>query len=411
MEVTGTPAAGPLAGITVLDVTSYVSGPFCTMLLGDLGATVLKIENPARGDGTRKWGPGTTGPDNAYYMSVNRNKQSVAVDLKLPEGQEIVRALIAGADAFVHNLLDNSARGLGIDEDSVRRANPTITYCVVRGFPPGQERPVFDFVMQAVTGLMGITGEPDRPPVKVPFPVLDIVAAYNACIGVLASLVDRAGNGAAGRSVDVNMLEASLASMPNLVANYLVDGTVPQRSGNVHGNIAPYELFETADGWIAIGAGTERQWQRLCTVLGAEHLREDPRYRGNPARVSNRAALHKELADILETRRRDEWVALLESAEVPVSPVRGFDDVVDELALPVPVRHPTRGEIRLARNPLLLDSTRPPIRHVPPVLGEHTEDVLRERLGLDADRLADLERRRVIRTAAGWPGDGEMPHG
>lgn len=402
--------AGPLTGITVLDVTSYVSGPFCTMLLGDLGATVLKIENPTRGDGTRKWGPGSTGPDNAYYMSVNRNKQSVAVDLKLPEGKEIVHALAGGSDALVHNLLDKSARSLGIDEQTVRKTNPDITYCVVRGFPPGQEKPVFDFVMQAVTGLMGITGEPDRPPVKVPFPVLDIMASYNACIGVLASLVGRGASGA-GRTVDVNMLETALASMPNLVSNYLVDGAVPKRSGNVHASIAPYELFETADGWVAIGAGTERQWERLCTALGVEHLREDPRYRGNPMRVVNRAALHDELAAVLATGRVEDWVARLESADVPVSPVRGFAEAVDDLELPVPVQHPTKGEVRVVRNPILVDGDRPPIRQVPPVLGEHTEAVLRERLGLDDAQLADLERRRVIRTAAGWPPDGEMPHG
>lgn len=405
------PEAGPLTGITVLDVTSYVSGPFCTMLLGDLGASVLKIESPTRGDGTRKWGPGTTGPDNAYYMSVNRNKLSVAVDLKQPEGRELMHALAGGSDAFVQNVLDGSARRLGIDEATIRGVNPDITYCVVRGFPPGQEKPVFDFVMQAATGLMGITGEPDRPPVKVPFPVLDVVAAYNACVGVLASLVGRGAHHGAGRTVDVNMFESSLASMPNLLANYLVDGKIPQRTGNVHDNIAPYELFEVSDGWVAIGAGTERQWQRMCAALGAQHLLDNPRYDGNSARVNNRAELHKELAEILTTGQQKDWVALLESADVPVSAVRDFAEVADSLELPVEVDHPTHGPIRLARSPIHVDGSRPAIRQIPPVLGEHTEQVLRERLGLDSGQLEELERKQVIRTAGGLAHDGGLPRG
>ena len=270
---------------------------------------------------------------------------------------------------------------------------------------------MFDFVMQAATGLMGITGEPDRPPVKVPFPVLDVVAAYNACVGVLASLVGRGAHQGAGRTVDVNMFESSLASMPNLLANYLVDGKIPQRTGNVHDNIAPYELFEASDGWVAIGAGTERQWQRMCAALGAQHLLDNPRYVGNPARVGNRAELHKELAEILTTGQQKDWVALLESADVPVSAVRDFADVADSLELPVEVDHPTHGPIRLARSPIHVDGSRPAIRQIPPVLGEHTEQVLRERLGLDSGQLEELERKQVIRTAGGPGHDGGTPHG
>jgi crotonobetainyl-CoA:carnitine CoA-transferase CaiB-like acyl-CoA transferase len=394
----GAPSIGPLHGVTVLDLTSYVSGPFATMILGDLGATVIKVEDPTHGDGTRKWGPGTAGPDNGYFMSVNRNKFSVALDLNTDEGRSALMRLVSESDIFIHNMLARSEEKLQITESNIRSANPDIIYCAIAGFPQNSIRPAFDFIMQAATGLMGLTGEPGRPPVKVPFPVFDVVTAYNACIGIIAELFRRdRGPASGGRRIDVNMFDASLASMPNLIGNYLVDGLLPGRTGNVHANIAPYELFETGDGWLAIGAGTTGQWVALCHALGLTEALADERFSDNPSRIRNRAELHEIIAAVLVTDSKERWVDLLRTCAIPVTSVNALDEALQETELLRAVEHSSRGEIRLPASPIVFNNVPNLINHAPPTLGQDTADILETVGGLTSEQIEQLDARGVIR--------------
>ncbi|GAA0977354.1 CaiB/BaiF CoA-transferase family protein [Acrocarpospora macrocephala] len=385
---------GPLAGVTVLDLTSYVSGPLCTMILGDLGAMVIKVEEPGKGDGIRAWSA-EAGPDNGYFLAVNRNKLSVALDLTTEGGRTALTRLVARSDVFIHNMLARSEKALRISEEDIRAIKPDIVYSVIAGYPRGSTEPAFDFIMQAATGLMGLTGEPDGPPVKVPFPIFDVTAAYNACIGIVAALCGQRERRSApeGRRVDVNMYDAALASMPNLLGNYLADGTVPHRTaGSVHANIAPYELFKTDEGWLALGGGTPGQWTSLCSVLGLERLADDDRFKDNPSRVRNRAALHELIEARLATASIDTWIDALKACRIPVTKVNDLGAVLAKTDMVQPVDHPTRGTVHLPTSPIVVDRAPHAAGSPPPRLGEHTRDVLMAVGGLEdeqVDRLRD----------------------
>ncbi|ABW12549.1 L-carnitine dehydratase/bile acid-inducible protein F [Parafrankia sp. EAN1pec] len=385
---------GPLAGVTVLDLTSYVSGPLCTMILGDLGAMVIKVEESGKGDGIRAWSA-EAGPDNGYFLAVNRNKLSVALDLKTEEGRAVLTRLVARSDVFIHNMLARSEEALRISEEDIRAIKPDIVYSVIAGYPRGSTEPAFDFIMQAATGLMGLMGEPDGPPVKVPFPIFDVTAAYNACIGIVAVLCGQRERRTApeGHRVDVNMYDAALASMPNLLGNYLVDGTVPHRTaGSIHANIAPYELFMTDEGWLALGGGTPGQWTSLCSVLGLESLLADDRFKDNASRVRNRGALHELIEGVLATAPMDTWINALKARRVPVTKVNNLDDVLAATDMVQPVDHPTRGRVHLPTSAIVIDRVLPVAGNPPPRLGENTRDVLVAVGGLEheqVDRLGD----------------------
>ena len=418
------PPAGPLAGIRVADCSTILAGPYCTMLLADLGADVIKVE-PPEGDGTRGWGPPWVGSDAegtrtaAYYQSVNRNKRSICLDLKQEGGREVLRRLLRGSDVLVENFRVGGLARLGFDDATLEALNPDLVHLAISGFGasgPDAAKPGYDFVVQAVGGLMSITGAPDAEggrPTKVGVAISDVVTGLFGAVSVLASLVgrDRAaagthGNGGRGEDgsargrgqrIDLSLLESTLAILVNQAQNAFATGTAPGRLGNAHPNIVPYETFATADGELALAVASERQWPRACEALGMPALARDPRFLTNGDRVVHRA----ELRQILDARFRERptaaWLEVLEAAEVPCGPI---NDVPAAFASPqavargmtVDVDHPVLGAVRQVAPPFHLSHTPASVRTAPPSLGEHSAEILAE-LGYDEAAVRRLSAR------------------
>jgi crotonobetainyl-CoA:carnitine CoA-transferase CaiB-like acyl-CoA transferase len=409
-------ASGPLAGLRVIDASTVLAGPYCTMLLGDLGAEVIKIE-PPEGDSTRGWGPPWVGPPDAhgrrtaaYYLAVNRNKRGLRLDLKTPEGADILRRLLADADILVENLRVGAFARLGFDDATQTALNPGLVHQAITGYGTtgvAADRPGYDFIIQATSGLMSITGAPDDEgggPTKVGVAISDVVTGMLGAVGILGALVGREREAGAvagrGQRVDVSILGATLASLVNQAQNAFVGGAAPGRLGNAHPNIVPYETFETADGAIAIGVGSERQWRRLCTTLGLTELAEDPRFATNGDRVAHRAELRAVLATRFLERGSGDLTSVLEAGEIPVGPI---NDIVAAFASPeaealgmtVAQEHPAWGLIQQVGLPLRLSETPASIRTPPPALGEDSDAILGE-LGFGADDIARLRSRGVV---------------
>ena len=385
----------PLAGVRVADLSRVLAGPYCTMVLADLGADVVKVERPEGGDETRSWGPPFAGGEAAYYLSVNRSKRSCALDLSQPEGRELALELCARADIVVENFKIGGADRLGVGYDRVRERNPRVVYCSITGFgserePPG--RPGYDFVAQAESGLMSITGAADGPPYKVGVALVDVLAGLHAAAAILAGL-----HGGEGARIEVPLLDSGLAGMVNVAQNALVTGAEPARYGNAHPNIVPYETFETASGQIAIAAANDGLFRALCGVLGLDELAD--RFPTNAERVEHRAELIPLLAQRLRERPADEWISELDAAGVPVGKVRTVPEALTAAAAAgrpatLSVEHPTAGALGLVASPIWGATTAAPTP--PPLLGEHTGEVLEE-LGRAADEITALAERGVIR--------------
>jgi crotonobetainyl-CoA:carnitine CoA-transferase CaiB-like acyl-CoA transferase len=390
----------PLGGVRVVDLSRVLAGPYCTMVLADLGADVVKVERPGDGDETRSWGPPYAGDEAAYFLAVNRSKRSLAVDLKQPEGRELVLELCARADVVLENFRPGGAARLGLDADAVQARNPGVVYCSITGFGrrASRDRAGYDFVAQAESGLMAITGEVDGPPAKVGVAVVDVVTGLHAAIGVLAALRRRELTGE-GERVEVSLLDSAFSSLVNVAQNALVTGEEPGRFGNAHPSIVPYQPFRTADGWVAVAAANDGLFARLCDVLGRAELAADDRFATNAARVRNRGELVPALDAVFATRSADEWVEALDGAGVPAGKIRGVLEGL-RAAAPATVRvtHATVGELELVAPPFAFESA--PVREAapPPLLGEHTREILTE-LGLDAGRIAGLEARGIVATA------------
>jgi len=373
----------PLEGIRVLDLSRILAGPLCTMWLADLGAEVIKVERPEVGDETRRWGPPFVAGESAYFLAVNRGKYGIALDLTNPKDQEILQALIGKSDVVVHNFLPQTAAKLGVSYEAVRALNPRAVYLAILGFPPGpyREEPGFDALIQALGGLMAITGEDERP-AKVGVAIVDVLTAWAGLCGVLGALLLRERTGE-GMAVEATLIENSAAALVNVAQAFLLTQKEPKRLGTAHPQIVPYQAFPAADGLLMVAVGTDAQFQALCQVLGRPELAEDPRFATNPARVQNREALLPILSEILQQRPRAHWIAELKRAGVPAGPVNSLADLFGDPGLVgrilMEVEHPTVGRYPTLACPVSLAWPGSPLP--PPRLGEHTELVLK-RLGL-----------------------------
>jgi crotonobetainyl-CoA:carnitine CoA-transferase CaiB-like acyl-CoA transferase len=363
---------GPLTGLRVLDFSRVLAGPFCTMVLADLGADVLKVERPETGDDTRAWGPPFAGGDAAYFLSVNRNKRSVALDLGAQDGVGTARALARKADVVVENFRPGLMERFGLNHDALRRDNPRLVYCSILAFPEGPRRddPGYDLTFQALSGLMSITGPKDGEPTKVGVAILDVAAGLFAAVGILAALRERERTGR-GTYLEVPLFDASLAVLVNQAANHLIGGMVPGPMGNEHPNIVPYQDFRASDRTFVVAAGNDRLFTRLCEAIDRPEWAEDPRFVTNEARVGNREQLISMLAEVFASGPAEEWLRLLEDRGVPCAPVRSLDEVFSspEGARCVEeVGDQRRGLLRLVRSPFY--GTGPLPTGPPPILGD-----------------------------------------
>ena len=400
----------PLDGMRILDLTRALAGPYCTMMLGDLGADVIKIERPGRGDDSRGWGPPFVGEaygpypgESAYFIAANRNKRSVTVNLKSVEGQEIVRQLAQVSDALVENFRTGALEEMGLGYEDMHALAPRLVYCSISGYGrtgPQAERPGYDFIVQAEGGLMGITGPKEGPPYRVGVPIVDITAGMFASSAILAALHARDRTGE-GQLVDISLLDTQVALLANVASNYLVGGEPPLRLGNAHPNIAPYEAFRARDRWFALAAANQRQWATLCEVIGRPDLEDDPRFATNAQRVAHRPALLEVLGVVFAEREADEWLAELREAGLPCGPINTVADVFEHpqaeaRGLALEVEHPTAGPVRVTGFPYKLSQTPAEAHRPPPLLGQHTDQTLTELLGYSVEEIAQLRERGAV---------------
>ena len=398
-----TPNRGPLEGITVLDMTRVLSGPYCTMMLADMGARVIKIERPGRGDDTRAWGPPFVNGESAYFLSVNRNKESVTLDFKMPDGRRVLDALIARADVLVENFRPGTLARLGLGFDAVHERHPRLVYASVSGFGqtgPRRQEPGYDAVVQAEGGLMSITGSADGPGYRLGVAIADITAGMFAAYGVAVAVLAREGTGR-GQLVDVGLFDSVAALLTYQAGIYFATGTVPQRLGNRHPTIAPYETFTAADGEFVLAVGNDALWLKFCAVTGLSDLAADPRFATNRSRVTAYDELRPLLERALRTRPRHAWIEELTAAGVPCGAVRDLDQVLSDPQLAardmvVELEHPVAGAIRVLGVPVKLSGSAGAVRTPPPSLGQHTDHVLQDLLGLDEGARTRLREAGAI---------------
>jgi crotonobetainyl-CoA:carnitine CoA-transferase CaiB-like acyl-CoA transferase len=405
--------AGPLKGIRVLDLSRVLAGPWASQALADLGAEVIKVEKPGEGDDTRGWGPpfianadGTRG-DAAYFLSTNRGKTSVLIDMAKPEGQALIRELAAKSDIVLENFKMGGLRKYGLDYESLKAVNPRLIYCSITGFGqdgPYAQRAGYDFMIQGMGGIMSITGQPDgtpgAEPMKVGVAFADIFTGLYSTIGMLGALFHRERTGE-GQYIDMALLDCQVAVLANQALNYLVGGTAPTRLGNAHPNIVPYQTFETREGYIIIAVGTDRQFREFCRIAGIDGLPDDPRFSTNRARVENRKALVPLLVEPMKARTTAEWVAALEAAAVPCGPINRIDEVfanpqVLARGLEIALSRPDGVKTPGVANPIRLSATPIEYERAAPALGDGTERVLRDVLQLSAERIAELRSSGAI---------------
>ena len=395
--------SGPLAGIRVLDLSRVLAGPYCSMILGDLGADVIKVERPGSGDDTRAWGPPWAGTESAYYLSANRNKRSLTLNLKEPEAQEIVRDLAKQCDVVVENLRAGSLERMGIGYEQLSQVNPALVWVTISGYGrrgPDADKPGYDFVVQGESGIMAITGDVDGEPMKVGVAIVDVTTALYAAIAALAALREREHSGK-GQRVDANLYASALGWLINVASNHLVSGQPARRYGNAHANIVPYQTFKARDKYMSIAVGTDRQFRDLCKIIGNEALADDERFATNSARVENREELVAILQAAFEQKDAEEWLTACREAIIPSGPIQTVEEALAApqtraLGMVQELPHPTAGTVKLTGIPFELSRTPAEIRMPPPTLGQHTDEILTELAGRTPEQIADLRARGVI---------------
>lgn len=394
---------GTLKGLRVVDLTRVLAGPFCSMLLADMGADVIKVEEPGKGDDSRGYPPFLRGTS-AYFANLNRNKKSVVLDLKKREAREIFLRLVAKSDVLLENFKPGTMERLGLGYDDVNQVNPGIVYASISGFGqygPYKDRPGYDIIGQAMGGLMSVSGWPDSPPTRTGTAMADIVAGLNACVGILASLRGRDRTGR-GERIDVSLVDSMVSAMETVIQIYLVEGRVPQRVGNRYEFIAPYNSFPAEDGWVVIGVGGQEVWKRFCRVIGQDALIDDPAFVTNKDRVENVLQLEAVVSEWTSQRKVADIVASLMEASVPCSPILGVDQICEDPHIAkaremiVEMDHPREGKMKVVSCPIKFTRMKPSIRSTAPLHGEHTEQVLRELLEVPAEEYLRLKELGAV---------------
>jgi len=393
----------PLHGYRVLDLSRILAGPYCTMVLGDQGADVIKVERPGSGDDTRTWGPPFAAGESAYYLCCNRNKKSIVVDLKKPEGQKLVREMATVSDVFVENFTPGLTERFGIDYETLHELNPRLVYASITAYGqngPYKNRPGYDMVLSAVGGLMHITGERNGNPCKVGVAITDVLTGVYAAGAITSALLWRERSGR-GQYLDISLLDVEVAGLANIASNYLVGGREATRWGTAHESIIPYQVFQTSDRPIAIAVANQKLWINFCSAVGKQDWLEDPRFESNPLRVENRAVLLPLVDEMFAQKTCDEWMDLLVTAAIPCGPVNNMehlfsDPQVRHRGMLAEVPHPTIGTLKLTGVPIKASETQGTIRRHPPLLGEHTDVVLTETLGYSEDQINALKSKDVV---------------
>lgn len=393
----------PLEGIRVIDLSRILAGPFCSMVLGDLGAEVIKIEQPGTGDDTRGWGPPFIDGESAYFLCINRNKKSLTLNLKHDKGKRILKDLVKKADVLLENFRPGGMEEFGLGYEVLREINPRLIYCSITGFGstgPYKDKAGYDVIVSAVGGLMSITGEPGGRPVKVGVAVTDIMTGLFAQGAIAAALIARERTGK-GQKIELSLLETQVATLINIGSSYLLAGEIPQKWGSGHASIVPYQAFQARDDYLIIGVGNDRLWRKFCQVTGLEDLTDDPRFATNPQRVKNREVLVEIIEERLRTRTVAEWLQALDEVGIPCGPINTIDKVFQDpqvlhLGMVAEMAHPTLGVIKMAGIPVKYSETPALIKSHPPLLGEHTGEVLRGILGYGEGGIAKLREEGVI---------------
>ncbi len=395
----------PLKGYRVLDLSRILAGPYCTMILGDQGAEVIKVERPDTGDDTRTWGPPFAGGESAYYICCNRNKKSIVIDLKDPAGIELIRELAKASDVLVENFTPGFTKRIGLDYEAIHKLNPRLVYCSITAYGqdgPYRNRPGYDMVLSAVGGLMWITGEQDGNPCKVGVAITDVLTGVYASGAITSALLWRERSGR-GQHLDISLLDVQVSGLANIASNYLVAGKEATRWGTAHESIIPYQVFQTKDRPIAIAVANQKLWISFCKLVGKEDWLNDPRFESNPKRVENREILIPLIDKLFVQKTCDEWMELLVESAIPCGPVNNMqhlfaDPQLQHRDMIAEVPHPTIGTLRLTGIPIKYSETPATIRLHPPLLGEHTDDVLAEVLGYSSEQIETLKARGAIRS-------------
>jgi formyl-CoA transferase len=395
--------APPLKGVRVIDLTRIIAGPYCSMILGDLGAEIIKIEQVKIGDESRAWGPPWVKEMSAYFISVNRNKKSLTLNLKHPQGIEIFKSLVKQADVVLENFRPRTMEEMGLGCDVLQGINPKLVYCDITGYGPDgpyRDKPGVDVIVSAIGGLMSITGQPEGEPVKVGVPLTDVLTGLYAFGAIASALLLREKTGK-GQRISINLLAMQLATLINIGSNYLTDGIIPRRWGSAHPNIVPYEAHQAKGDYLIFGVVNERMWKSLCRLLGMEELQDDPRFSDNTRRIKNRQALNEIIDRKMAEKTVDEWIPLFDQAGIPCGPINTFDRVfsdpqVAHLGLVKEVEHRQYGKVKMVGPPATFSESAVGIQSPPPTLGEHNREILTSLLGYSDEKVEDLRNRGVI---------------